>query len=556
MPRIRSASLFPLAALLALGGGALFAQSAPDYTIRQLSPNGESASRLSSTVAIDRRGEWVAFAGDVEFSGAEAVYAVRRNGSGLHRLSPYGALGAIVQVEFSADGRRVIYLGDLELNGRDEIWSVAPWSSAASAVKLNVAVTGFGVVGFRVPPSGSRIAYWGEVAGESQAWSVPATGPSASGTRIDPGLVGDEIPVDILPRPDGAHVLITFVDSTSNSSRIFTVPIAGPGASAVLLASGQAEDCLALPMKFTPDSSRLLYAVACPPLGFQQIWSGPANGPAEAAVSLGGSFATGGQVADFAISPDSQWLVFAADRLVNDRVELFSVPVAGPASELERLNPTLVANGDVVAGIQISPDSSRVAYIADQVSDERYFPYSVPIEGPSSEAVTLYQGVLAVSADVQEIRFTPDSSRVVFRFDLAEDQRFDLYWAPADGSSPQARITNRGSNPAPDRSVTESWTVHPDGARVIYVFDEFALDDDRGLGEQRLVGPYESDARLNGVPAAGGKVISFALYPDAAGLLYVSDQAFDGKLEAFTVDLRLFGDGFEPGDSAGWNDLP
>jgi hypothetical protein len=204
----------------------------------------------------------------------------------------------------------------------------------------------------------------------------------------------------------------------------------------------------------------------------------------------------------------------------------------------------------------ISPDGTRVAYIADQVSDERFFPYSVPIAGPSTSAVSLYQGVLMVGADVQNLAFSPDSSKVIFRFDLAVNERFDLYWAPADGSAVQSRITNRGSNPAPDRSVAFRWYVHPDGERVLYQFDEFAPFDERGIGEQRLIGPYEADLRLDGVTVAGGKVSYFELFPDGAGIAYRADETVDEKFELFTVDLRRFADGFESGDSAAWTDLP
>ncbi len=134
-----------------LTSDALDAQAAPDYTIRQLSPPGEPASRVSGAWAVDPRGEWVAFVGDVESAGADAVYAMRRNGSDLHRLSPLSASGAIAELAFSPDGRRVLYRGDLEVDGLGEIWSVAPWESAAAAVKLNGALTGAGALYFRVP---------------------------------------------------------------------------------------------------------------------------------------------------------------------------------------------------------------------------------------------------------------------------------------------------------------------------------------------------------------------------------------------------------------------
>ena len=96
----------------------------------------------------------------------------------------------------------------------------------------------------------------------------------------------------------------------------------------------------------------------------------PANGPAGAAVSLLGSLATGGQVVSLAISPDSQRIVYVADKLVDERLEIFSVPTAGPAASGVRLNATFgTAGSDVFGSPQISPDSTRVAYIADALLD-------------------------------------------------------------------------------------------------------------------------------------------------------------------------------------------
>ncbi len=542
---------------VALGLDSLPAAEPPDYLFRQLSPSGEPASRVAWSPRIDPRGEWVLFVGDVEIAGAEAVYAMRRGGSELHRLSVYGATGAIGGYYFSADGRRVLYLGDLDLDGLQELWSVAPSGSPATAVKLNVPVVGGGVTSLQIPAVGDRIAYIAETAGGRGVWSVPAAGPSAANVRLDPPAVGDEILQTLQFRSDGAHVMLQFTDNVAFTTRLFTVPVGGPQASAILLADNEAGECAALAAASTPDSTRWVYFRFCPPdFSASQIWSVPAAGPAASAVSLGGSFADGGNLQGFAISPDSQRVVFTADRLVDERVELWSVPIAGPAAALVRLNPSLVTNGDVKSGFRISPDGTRVAYIADQVSDERYFPYSVPIAGPSTEAVSLYQGVLMVGADALDLAFTPDSSRVVFRFDLAVNERFDLYWAPADGSAIQSRITNRGVPPEPPRSVASTWLVHPDGERVFYVFDELAPGDRRGLGEQRILDPYATDTRLNGEPATGGQVNHVYLYPDGAGLVYHSDEAADGKNELFTVDLRLLGDGFEEGASAAWADLP
>ena len=112
---MRTRSLAALAVLqlaAALPGlGTLAAQEPPDYAIRQLSPAGEPASRVSGSWAVDPRGEWVAFVGDVESAGADAVYAMRRNGSDLHRLSPLAAAGAIATAELIGGKDTIVRAG-------------------------------------------------------------------------------------------------------------------------------------------------------------------------------------------------------------------------------------------------------------------------------------------------------------------------------------------------------------------------------------------------------------------------------------------------------------
>jgi hypothetical protein len=179
----------------------------------------------------------------------------------------------------------------------------------------------------------------------------------------------------------------------------------------------------------------------------------------------------------------------------------------------------------------------------------------VPIDG-STAPVALYTGIAMTAGDAKEVAFTPDNESVVFRMDLTVDERFDLYIRPADGSGTQLRLTNRGTNPAPDRSVTFRWSIHPDGERVLYLFDEFAPNDERGIGEQRIGSAYEADLRLDGIPVTDGKISYFELYPDGAGIAYRADENQDEKFEIFTVDTRIFGDGFESGNQTAWSDFP
>ena len=548
-----------LATLLLFTGGTAHAQLSlpPDYAWRQLSPAGEAGSNVRAWWEIDPRGEWVTFVGDVENTGAEAVYAIRRNGATLHRLSPYGPAFAVADLDLSPDGRRVLYRGELETNGLSEAWSAPLAGAPTDAVKLNLPVVGYGVLAVIEPDQGTRIGYIAETSTGFGFWCVPAAGPAAASLQLDPGLAVDEVIYGGLVAPDGSRAVLFIFNQTTEIASIWSVPLDGPAESGLFLLEAAPAGCL--PHTGAVGSGFLVYALSCDtPVGERtnQLWSVPLAGPANAALSLAGSFVEGGALDSLQISPDGEYLVLRADKLVDEKFELWSVPVAGPAGALVRLNPALVAGGDVESGVAISPDSSRVAYVADQVTDQTFRAWSVPIAGPSTEATPLVSGIVVANADVRNLDFTPDGTQIVFRADLSENERFDLYSVPADGSAMQDQITNDSSIPGPTFSVGSKWHLHPDGLRVVYVFDEDAPNDARGLGEQRLSPRYVQDARLNGDPVAGGRISTFHVFPDSAGTIYYSDELADERFHLFSVDSRIFGDGFEEGTTAAWPDAP
>lgn len=526
----------------------------PDYLRRQLSPAGEASSSVRSNALVDRRGEWIAFVGDVEDAGAEAVYAMRRNGSALHRLSPYANLGSIQQLALTADGRGVLYYGDLETDGLDEIWSVPFWGPLASAVKLNLPVTGDGVMALLASPGSDHVIYLATIASELGFWSVPTTGPAAAGIRVDPQLQPADGLVGILLAGESERFVLAYFDDASAAYRIWSMPASGPAGSGVFLSNAAPAGCTTELLTYSVAAARLAFTHSCPTvngLRKNQLWSVPFAGPAASAVSLGGSFATGGEIQSPGFAPEGESIVFTADKLTVDKVELWSVPFAGPAGALVRLSEGGSSATDVTA-FAIAPDDSRVAYIADPVVNERFHAFSVPIGGPSALSEPLVTDNTA-GRDVTDLRFTPDSSQVVFRANFDEVDRFDLYRCAADGSEAEEQLTN-DSQFATGHSASPVFALHPDGKRVVYIFDEDAPGDHRGLGEQKLLGSYFQDARLNEEPVAGGAVLTFTVFPDSAGTLYLSDQDVDGRYRIYVADSRVFGDGFEDGTTSAWPD--
>jgi hypothetical protein len=132
----------------------------------------------------------------------------------------------------------------------------------------------------------------------------------------------------------------------------------------------------------------------------------------------------GGDVSGFySFSPDSSRVVYLADQVTNDVSELFSVPGTGGAAV--KLNGPLVAGGEVSSsGVQFSSDSSRVLYMADQNTDDVTEIFIVPTTGGT--AVKL-NGSLVPGGDVSDVQFSPDSSLVLYLADQDADEVVETY---------------------------------------------------------------------------------------------------------------------------------
>jgi Tol biopolymer transport system component len=162
-----------------------------------------------------------------------------------------------------------------------------------------------------------------------------------------------------------------------------------------------------------------------------ELYQVPIMGPASSGMKLTDTPVSGGDVFEFQISRDSNRVVFRADLETDDRFELYSVPLIGPADACVKLNTALGDNGDVT-GFTVSPDGRWVAYRADPggrwgLLDEVYRLYRVPIDGPSTESLLFSR--LALDCDVrsQSFAFTPDSARIVYMADQDTDEVDELY---------------------------------------------------------------------------------------------------------------------------------
>ena len=183
-------------------------------------------------------------------------------------------------------------------------------------------------------------------------------------------------------------------------------------------------------IQFSPDGSRVLYQADQDVNDVNEIYVVASTGGLP--VKLNGPLVSGGDVSanGLQFSPDGSRVLYLADQATDNVIEAYTVPVSGGTAV--KINGTLVAGGAVSAlGLQFSPDSSRVLYLADQDSDNVDEIYIVPSGGgvPTKVNAPLVVGGDVTSSSLQfsNPQFSPDGSRVVYRADQDMDEVFEIY---------------------------------------------------------------------------------------------------------------------------------
>jgi hypothetical protein len=220
-----------------------------------------------------------------------------------------------------------------------------------------------------------------------------------------------------------------------------------------------------------------------------------------------------------AISPDSSRVLYVADQTTDEIFEIFSVPSTGGVAA--KLNGELVFSGDVSnIGAQFSPDGTRVVYLADQTTNEVLELFSVPSTGG---VATKLNGPLVAggNVDFNVLAFSPDSSRVVYRADQTTDEMFEVFMVPSAGGT--ATKLN-GALVAGGDISSSGLAISPDSSRVLYLADQTTND----VFEIFLVPSAGGVAtKLNGALVNGGDVSSMRFSPDGSLVLYYADQDQD-----------------------------
>jgi Tol biopolymer transport system component len=422
------------------------------------------------------------------------------------------AFGDVNFFQISPDGRYAVYVADQNTDGVNELYSVL--LGGGPPIRLNPPLPiGRNVTSFQISPDSSRVVYNADQQTDNifELYSVPIGGPASAGIKLNGALIALGNVVDFKISPDSSQVIYFADQQTDEIFELYSVPLGGPAADGIKLnvevgALGNIDGFFLI----TPDSSRVIYQAHQQNVVINdyELYSVPLKGPATAAIIINGALGPFRKVFDFKISPDSSRVVYQVDQETPNVLELYSVPIKGPAAAGIKLNGPLVPGGNVI-GFNISPDSSRVVYTADQEKDNAFEIYSVSIGGPAAAGIKL-NGVLGPGGGVNGVfRISPDNSRVIYNAIQEAATAFDLYSVPLGGPAAAGIKLN---SPLVLNGGFAEFQISPDSSRLVYIADQDTVGVQE-LYSVPLTGPATAGIKLNVALVPLGKEPDFKIPP-------------------------------------------
>ena len=272
-----------------------------------------------------------------------------------------------------------------------------------------------------------------------------------------------------------------------------------------------------------------------------------------------------GNVAAFRISPDGFFVAYVADQDTAGLFELYVVPVDKTPNETAvKVSGTMAGNGilQLPSGEYVfgwAPDSSRIAYVADQNSLRVFELFTSTPDGIENDIISnLPDPSTNPDRDVKNFEWAPNSTRIAYIADQDTKDVFELYVSPSDNNTPNVKVSGAiidGSGikelaPVPSGKYAFAWA--PDSSRLAFLadrlvdgIDEFELYTNLPDGTNIL--------RVSGPQGDSGAVENFAWAPNSRQLAYRANQNLITAIDLFTAlpnvssSFQQISSGLQPG---------
>lgn len=359
--------------------------------------------------------------------------------------------------------------------------------------------------------------------GSDELWKAPLAGGAP--VRLSNGLLATGAFAQLVAiSPDSSQVIFTAPQDAPGVLEIYRAPLAGTGSSAKLSGGNYASQAA-----LSPNGSRVVWIEDAPP-GGRRLYSRPADGSGPA-TPLSPVTDVTRDIVTFRISPDSAWVVFYGDHTADQRFELYSVPIGGGA--VRRLCGTMPAGADVWEPfrVAISADSSRVVYMADPLVDEVVELFSAAIAPPVGAEPIRLSGPMV--GDVDRFALTADGLRAIYYADQQLAGRHELFSVPVAGGTPVKLNPALGGTD----SLDHEFLVSPNSARAVFKISR-ANNAVAELWSAPIAGPAASAVLLDQTGPSGGTLIhEFVVSPDSSRVVYRGSLETYGRNELWSVPL-------------------
>ena len=322
-----------------------------------------------------------------------------------------GAVDAYYQI--SPDGSRVVYRADATLLQSYNLYSVPIGGGTSTQLNGTLATNEDVTTGFLISANSSRVAYRSDEGSNDifELYSVPIAGGTP--TKLSGSLASGGDILDHEISPDSTRVVYRADQDIDTVDELYSVPLAGGTPiklNGALVSSGDVLGSPTYPdFLISPDSARVVYLADQNFDTLNELFSVPIGGGT--ATKLNRTLAAGGDVQTFLISPDSEFVVYGADQDLDTVDELLAVPIVG-GSVLD-VNGLLVSGGNVIltsVGLpvyEISPNSVAVLYAADELVNDEIELYVSSLTGPPGPPTD----VVATPGNAQAtVTFSPPAS--------------------------------------------------------------------------------------------------------------------------------------------------
>ena len=249
-------------------------------------------------------------------------------------------------------------------------------------------------------------------------------------------------------------------------------------------------------------------------------------------VKLSGNLVSGGNVVDFAMSPDGRFVAYLADQETKGQFELYTVPVGGgTVINISRQSGTILE----VKEFAWAPNSSRIAFRA-------FNPFTGNTGGnielltnlTSGNSLVTVSNFLPVGANVDTFEWSPTSQLIAYTANtiVGSSRQFRLFAAPPN-------LENRAYPISNIPAATNTYTIGeyqwaPNGSIVAFLADINIL----GVNELLVVLPdlnSSNPVAISGTLVDGGEVVDFSWAPNNSRIAYIADQFEDEKFDLITV---------------------